>query len=1231
MVSAPVYRYFTVDLLTNEILEEVPFRGVSYQRALNGAGSFSGGIPTIDQTNYLSLYTSTMPGNTALFVVRNGICVWGGIIWSRSYDVVAKTLSVNASEFPSYFYHRKIWKTYNHELNGTLSVQAGVGTVSLSQGYISGALKSGRSVKLQFADFRYDGIYTIAASPAPTTREFTLKTVNRVADVSSVSVSDNIVTITTKTSHGFKTDDIVNVATSITAVNDAIAKITASANDLTQFSYQLTASDLDLVDATGTATRAIPNGTYNNVNIEVRTDTYDYIRDLLTGMSTDFVSVDFPNSYIEPGVSYALDIVSKRVADGYATITTARPHNLVQQQAVQIKNLSEDLDGEFKVYSVLSPTQFTYKKSGTLAETAVAKKEAIISEMVAVKGKTTLTTTTNHGFLVGQQVEVNTEIGSLGYSGFFNGLQTITTVTANTFTYQEATNASVPKTVFSESTATVGAVTASVVRAELESNVATLTTAEPHGFTAGQSVVVVNASPSTEIAQKALRLSSGSGTATITTKKNHQYQSGDVVDISGLQDIAPVYSVYVSSNVATVKTARAFNFKTGDEVELRGMLVPVTITHKSRTSGNTTLTLSTTAAYRHPFIVGDSVTITDIYFTKPVEKQRISNGVATLTMAANHEITVGTKVYVKNASDSESLISKSASGGIATMTTLGSHNLKSGATVTVTGAGTGFDGEFKVAEPITSNTFSYEVVLNDEDKADADKTKVAETAITGTVTTNDAVYNGDFTVSAVTSTSIAFQVNDAYDSPIVASADLMRVVFLSSMNGTYTLNAVTDTSISYAQSGTDVTNSEVARPFQNEDAPYPTATANASILNATWTVTKLDKDTFKFAISSARNFKIDPSVYGSAIKYSIFNSTSKTISNANNNVFDYSLGSQATAVTEDVVDSVAYAKLTSVYNGTKTILSSPAPTSKEFSFAVTHIDRDPEKIIGRSTAVVKPVAIASTFGPFPGSADIGLKFSTEKPSGINVTPPLFRGHELVSVGEVVEKYASSVNGFDYRIDCAYDEAANTFTKTFMMLPLTFPNPPAAGEVSPVSRYGADKLVFEYPGNIGKFTVTESAENASTRMFVTGNADSGEEYGANIGVATLTGFLTGSRGRKWPLLDFDEKADDANNKTVLYDYARRYVQESAPPMADFAISVNGSLEPVVGSYAPGDWCSIVVNDPFIQKRLSTDLEPRDTVLVRKIEAINVVVPDGVTFPEEVTLTIIPEWEADAFGD
>jgi hypothetical protein len=81
------------------------------------------------------------------------------------------------------------------------------------------------------------------------------------------------------------------------------------------------------------------------------------------------------------------------------------------------------------------------------------------------------------------------------------------------------------------------------------------------------------------------------------------------------------------------------------------------------------------------------------------------------------------------------------------------------------------------------------------------------------------------------------------------------------------------------------------------------------------------------------------------------------------------------------------------------------------------------------------------------------------------------------------------------------------------------------------------------------------------------------------------------------------------------------------MADFTISVNGSLDPQVGTYNPGDWVSIVSQDPFIQMRLSSDLEPRTTAIVRKIDKIKVSVPNFPSFPEKVSLDLIPEWLVD----
>ena len=126
------------------------------------------------------------------------------------------------------------------------------------------------------------------------------------------------------------------------------------------------------------------------------------------------------------------------------------------------------------------------------------------------------------------------------------------------------------------------------------------------------------------------------------------------------------------------------------------------------------------------------------------------------------------------------------------------------------------------------------------------------------------------------------------------------------------------------------------------------------------------------------------------------------------------------------------------------------------------------------------------------------------------------------------------------------------------------------------------------------------------------------------------LLHGEDGRKWPLLDDSEDIKDIEDKAVLYDYAKRYLSEAQPPSAGLSLSVNGSVPPYAGTYGPGDWCSLIIDDPFIKLRLESGLERRSDVLLRKISAISITVPDGVTAPETITLTLVPEWEVDSIG-
>lgn len=103
------YRYLLADLLTNEIIAELPFTGVSFTQQLNQAGTFSAHLllSGIDAAAY-NVDASTIPGRNAVYVDYDGVLIWGGIIWGREYDSQSQQLKISAREFESYFEHRRI-------------------------------------------------------------------------------------------------------------------------------------------------------------------------------------------------------------------------------------------------------------------------------------------------------------------------------------------------------------------------------------------------------------------------------------------------------------------------------------------------------------------------------------------------------------------------------------------------------------------------------------------------------------------------------------------------------------------------------------------------------------------------------------------------------------------------------------------------------------------------------------------------------------------------------------------------------------------------------------------------------------------------------------------------------------------------------------------------------------------------------------------------------------------
>ena len=116
-----------------------------------------------------------------------------------------------------------------------------------------------------------------------------------------------------------------------------------------------------------------------------------------------------------------------------------------------------------------------------------------------------------------------------------------------------------------------------------------------------------------------------------------------------------------------------------------------------------------------------------------------------------------------------------------------------------------------------------------------------------------------------------------------------------------------------------------------------------------------------------------------------------------------------------------------------------------------------------------------------------------------------------------------------------------------------------------------------------------------------------------------------------MLDQTEQLDEIEDELTLYQYSQDFLYESRPPIGVITVTVNGTISPVIGSYFPGNWCSLIIDDEFVRQRLASDQEPRDDILVRKINTYEVSVPDNPSFPETVTLELITDWKVDQRGN
>ena len=292
--AAPRYRYYTVNIVTNTVIGEIPFEDVNFTRSLKTAGAFEGKITISDQTNNLDLYNSTLPGKTALYAVRDSEAVWGGIIWGRTYDLQGRSLAISASEFTSYFSHRLIWKSYSNSFSSKLfkPTRDAYVLVTLQNNSLKEALSvtdAGNNPTYVSVDFvdnalrKYSGFYQVVGKSS---------TPPAVADPG------------------------------VTAFYVDIPKLPPRTDDV-----------------------------YDGVGITLKSDTYAYLRDILESTLNDFIDIQFPNEVITPGIKVPYQIATKQLAIansvyGTATLTTTDVHDLTVGQRIEVVNVDKMLDGQ---------------------------------------------------------------------------------------------------------------------------------------------------------------------------------------------------------------------------------------------------------------------------------------------------------------------------------------------------------------------------------------------------------------------------------------------------------------------------------------------------------------------------------------------------------------------------------------------------------------------------------------------------------------------------------------------------------------------------------------------------------------------------------------------------------------------------------------------------------------------------------------------------------------------
>ena len=356
----------------------------------------------------------------------------------------------------------------------------------------------------------------------------------------------DVATLTTTEAHDFSVGDSVFVS-GIGEPFDGDKLITATPTDTT-FTF-----DADAAEVTPVAFKSLDSGvatlrTTEAHGLSIGDEIVVAGVDSLFDGTYTVVSIPTTTSFTYSKTRVPpRSVISASLISNIATLNTSDTHQFIVGDTVVVSGVGVSYDGTHEITATPSATSFSYAATRTNARDVI-RKQMINDEVY-------LTTALPHGFVAGENVNIS------GIDFSLNGGYTIAEITTPTgFIYAR------PR-----------ATQKRVITKARSSNVATLTTSQPHGFVVGEKVFVA-------------KVGSGAGgdyngyhtitslpsatTFTFANNGNNQVSTTVTTAATARAGSRKIASILLAGNVVTVTTRETHGAVLGENIIITGVGAP---------------------------------------------------------------------------------------------------------------------------------------------------------------------------------------------------------------------------------------------------------------------------------------------------------------------------------------------------------------------------------------------------------------------------------------------------------------------------------------------------------------------------------------------------------------------------------------------------------------------------------------------------------------------------------